>query len=202
MKKEKLIKKFDKQVKMYENYRNNPTLSRWRRQLLKNAKGKVLEVGVGVGSNFPYYDKGKVQVTGVDFSSEMIKSAKQAATNYQVNAEFLQSDVHDLHFEPNSFDCIVSTLTLCGYSKPIEVLNKFNQWCRKDGQILLMEHGLSSNLVLSLTQKVIDPIFTKFSGCHCNRNIMELVEKSNLEVDLIKNYWSDIICLIWARPNK
>ncbi|QGH33869.1 methyltransferase domain-containing protein [Gracilibacillus salitolerans] len=200
MKKEKLIKKYDKQVKIYENKRTNQKLAGWRNKIIKNAYGKVLEVGVGAGANFPYYDRDNVEITGVDFSSEMIQSAKRAASHFQVNAEFIQEDIDELVLEDNSFDCIVSTLSLCSYPDPIVTLNKFNKWCRKDGIILLMEHGLSSNIFLSFGQKMIDPLHTKISGCHCNRNINMLIENSNLQVDHIERYWSDIIYLIWAKP--
>ncbi len=65
-----------------------------------------------------------------------------------------------------------------------------------------MEHGLSSNRLLSFTQKMIDPLHTKIAGCHCNRNIKEIIEKSTLQIDHIERYWSDIIYLIWAKPEK
>ncbi|MGP4038646.1 class I SAM-dependent methyltransferase [Gracilibacillus sp. D59] len=202
MKKEKLIKKFDKQVKMYENNRKNATLLPWRKKLIKKAYGNVLEVGVGAGANFPFYTKETVQVTGVDFSSEMIKSAKQSASNYHFHTEFLEEDVDHLTFAPNSFDCIVSTLSLCSYAKPHELMNKFNDWCREDGTVLLMEHGLSSNLFLSYTQKIIDPLHKKIAGCHCNRDIGKIVKHSDLQIKNIETYWSGILYLIWAIPNK
>lgn len=202
MKKEKLIKKFDKQVKMYENNRSNQKLAWLRNKIIKRAYGKVLEVGVGAGANFSYYDRNNVEITGVDFSSEMIKSAQRAASTFQVRAEFIQEDIDELILEDNSFDCVVSTLSLCSYPDPIVTLNKFNSWCRNDGIILLMEHGLSSNPLVSFTQKMIDPLYAKISGCHCNRNINKVVEKSNLLVDHIESYWSDIIYLIQAKPSK
>lgn len=202
MKKEKLIRKYDKQVKMYENNRKNQKLAGLRNKIIKKAYGKVLEVGVGAGANFPYYDRNNVEVTGVDFSFEMIKNAKRAASIFQVKAEFIQEDIDELILEDNSFDCIVSTLSLCSYPEPILTLNRFNSWCREDGIILLMEHGLSSNPILSVTQKMIDPLYTKISGCHCNRNINKIIEKSNLQVDQIERYWSDIIYLVQARPTK
>ncbi|MGP4108942.1 class I SAM-dependent methyltransferase [Virgibacillus sp. L01] len=202
MKKEKQIKKFDKQVKLYETKGTNQKFAGLRNKLIKNAYGKVLEVGVGAGANFSYYDQNNVEITGVDFSSEMIKSAKRTASNFQMKAVFVQEDIDELILEPNSFDCIVSTLSLCSYPDPIETLNKFNSWCRKDGAILLMEHGLSSNPLLSFAQKVIDPLHTKISGCHCNRNIDKIIGKSSLQVDQIERYWSDIIYLIRATPIK
>ncbi|SER06340.1 Methyltransferase domain-containing protein [Virgibacillus subterraneus] len=202
MKKEKQIKKYDKQVKMYENKRANPKFAGLRNKIIKNAYGKVLEVGIGAGANFSYYDRNNVEITGIDFSSEMIMSAKRAASISQVKAKFIQEDIDELILEPNSFDSIVSTLSLCSYPDPIATLSKFNSWCRKGGIILLMEHGLSSNPLLSFTQKMIDPLHTKISGCHCNRNIDKIIGKSSLQVDQIERYWSDIIYLIRAKPTK
>ncbi|WP_077324244.1 class I SAM-dependent methyltransferase [Virgibacillus siamensis] len=202
MEKEKLIKKYDKQVDTYKRALNNRTLARWRTELLNDAHGDVLEVGVGIGSNFQFYNRENVHLTGVDFSSEMIKTARQTALSCQIDAELVQEDVETLQFESNSFDCIVSTLTLCGYANPTRVLNHFNNWCKKDGTVLLMEHGISSNRMVSNTQKLVDPLFVKAAGCHCNRNIIDIVEKSNLKIERTQSHWSDIIRLIWASPNK
>ncbi|WP_058307096.1 class I SAM-dependent methyltransferase [Gracilibacillus massiliensis] len=202
MEKDQRIRKYDKQVKIYENTGKNQKFNELRKKIIKNAYGKVLEVGVGAGANFPYYNKKNVEITAVDFSSEMIKSAKRAASTYQLKVEFIQNDVDKLLMEQNSYDCIVSTLSLCSYPEPIATLNKFNGWCRKDGSILLMEHGLSSNQFLSFAKKMIDPLHTKIAGCHCNRNIKKLIDESYLQVDHSERYWSDIVNLIWAKPNK
>lgn len=201
MSKDKLIRKFNRQVKMHENNQNNPNSMAWRRKLIKDAYGKVLEVGVGVGSNFPYYNKG-VQLTGVDFSPDMLKSAKNAASSYQIQSEFLQADIDELSMESNTFDTIVSTLTLCCYPNPISTLNNFNDWCKKEGRVLLMEHGLSSKAFFSIIQNIADPIHTKITGCHCNRNIQQLIEKSKLQLEHIESFWSGTVHLIWAKPTK
>lgn len=57
MKNEKLIKKYDKHANMYEKNRSNPTLARWRSRIIKNANGRVLEVGVGVTFTQNFYKK-------------------------------------------------------------------------------------------------------------------------------------------------
>lgn len=201
MKKEKLIKKYDKQVSMYVNNQDNPTLSEWRRKLIKDAHGKVLEVGIGIGANFPYYDRERVtDICGVDFSHEMLNQARRNGRNLPMNTSFIREDIDKLVLEAESFDCIISTLTLCSYPNPLKTLNNFNDWCVKDGRVLLLEHGLSSNPLLSVTQKVIDPLFLRITGCHCKRNILALLEESNLEVENVESYWSGIVNLIWAKP--
>lgn len=201
MKKKKLIRKFDKHAETYEKNRNNKTLARWRRQIIPYATGDVLEVGVGVGANFPYYRK-DVTITAVDFSAEMIKRAKESARKFQVKTHFIEADMDELSFEKNAFDTIVSTLTVCGYRDPMATLNRLHKWCKIDGAVLFMEHGLSSNPLLSLTQKAINPLFKTVSGCNCNRNIPELIEAANFEIVRIERYWSNVFSLIWARPRK
>ncbi len=202
MKKEKLIRKYDKQVKMYEKNRNHETLNNWRSKLLKSAYGNILEVGIGVGANFPFYNRENVHITGVDFSQQMIKSAERLASTIQIKANFIQNDIDQLRFEENAFDCIVSTLTLCSYPEPVATLKKFNEWCKPNGTILLMEHGLSTKRLLSTTQKIINPLFKKISGCNCNRDMLAIIEQSDLQIKHVERYWQDIMCLMWAKPSK
>lgn len=46
-------------------------IDNWRKKLLKKAKGKILEVGVGTGKNFDFYPAG-ADVTAIDFAEKMI----------------------------------------------------------------------------------------------------------------------------------
>lgn len=202
MREERLIKKFDKQAKMYQKKVEDRTMAMWRKELISEAYGNVLEVGVGAGANFPYYEKENVRVTGLDFSPKMIELAKETASNYQIRANFIEGNVEAVEFAANSFDFIVSTLTLCSYTNPVATLNKFSRWCKPNGKILLLEHGLSSNRFLSVMQKMIDPLFVQVSGCHCNRDIYQILEASALQTIRSDRYWQNIIYLVRARPIK
>ncbi|MBE0447580.1 MAG: class I SAM-dependent methyltransferase [Actinobacteria bacterium] len=202
MNKEDLIKKFDRQASIYENNRNNLVLWNWRAKLLQDATGSLLELAVGVGANFPFYDRHRVRVTAVDFSPTMIKKAEEFADRLNIRFEFLLADIEQASFQENQFDTVVSTLSLCGLLNPVAVLNHFNRWCRDGGHILLMEHGISSNWLLAAAQKVLDPIAYRVSGCHYDRDMMKLVEKSDLLIEKSEHHWFDTVHLIWARPDK
>lgn len=49
---------------------------KWRKNLLKDVKGTVLGVGIGIGKNLSFYPEG-IQLTGVDFSPKMLEKADE-----------------------------------------------------------------------------------------------------------------------------
>lgn len=199
MDKTKKVRKFNRQADIYERQRKKENMGDWRRQLLLQADGKVLELAVGAGANFAYYSS-NVQVTAVDFSPKMLEKAKLAAAEYGVRTEFLLSDIEALEFPENTFDTIVSTLSFCGYEQPVQMFNQLSRWCKPQGRVLLMEHGISHNPVLAFAQKAIDPIHHKLIGCHQKRDILHLIQASDLQVQEIKERWQGMFHLIWAVP--
>ncbi|MDR0139396.1 class I SAM-dependent methyltransferase [Metabacillus idriensis] len=199
----KLIKKFDKQANTYDRIREKEIQRKWREKLMKEAKGSVLEIAVGAGGNFPYYNPEEIgKVTAVDFSPKMLEKARAAAHQYHLPVELIESDIDQLEFEENQFDTIVSTLSFCGYPEPLQTLENLSKWCKPKGQILLLEHGISSNFLFSKLQKILDPIFVRMIGCHQNRNIMELISLSPIEIQKVEHHWFDVFHLVWAKPKK
>lgn len=174
MEKDKLIRIFDNQAVQYDRRRENPMEKRRRERLIGHARGEVIELAVGAGGNFPYYPTG-VKVTAADFSEAMLKKAKQAAVHYQLDADFICTDIESMDFPDHSFDTVVSTLSFCGYENPLDVFEKVNRWCRPDGNILLMEHGISTNVIVSSLQKLMNPVLYRTLGCHQTRNIPDLI---------------------------
>jgi len=64
----------------------------------------------------------------------------------------------------------------------------------------MLGHGLSTNRPLALFQNAIDPLALKLVGCHQNRNISEIVNKSKLKVIKAERYFAGYLYLIWAKP--
>ncbi|HET7819815.1 MAG TPA: class I SAM-dependent methyltransferase [Bacteroidia bacterium] len=199
MNRQSLIKKFDKQAKKYIKRRQNNHAYKFRQRIFREAEGKVLEVSIGTGLNFPFYNK-NIELTGIDFSHEMLKAAQNAARNYPFKTTFMHDDVESVEFSANSFDTIVSSGSLCAYQNPIHVLNNFQKWCKPEGKILLLEHGLSTNKMVGWIQKSFNPIMLKFAGCHQDRNITDIVKKSNLKIIQEERHFGGYLYLIWAKP--
>lgn len=199
MDKERQIALFDKQANQYDRQRESAFQKRWRAPLLRHAKGKVLEVAVGAGANFPFYPPG-VSVTATDFSPAMIAKAEAAARRYGVAAEFLCTDVEALHVPEQSFDTIVSTLSLCGYEDPAAVLANLKRWVKPQGKLLFMEHGISPKPLVSGLQRLLDPVLYRMLGCHHTRDIRALIEGAGLRIVDAETHWLGMVRLIRAQP--
>ena len=194
-----LIRKFDKQSRKYDKRRNSNHARKFRKRIFQEAEGYVLEVGIGPGLNFPFYHQ-DVTLTGLDFSHEMLKVARDAAKDYPFETTFIETDVETVEFNENTFDTIVSSGTLCAYQNPVTTLNNFQRWCKPGGKILLLEHGISTKKSIACVQKAINPLALKLVGCHQNRNITDIVNKSQLKVTKEERYLGGYLYLIWAKP--
>lgn len=200
MNKQKQIHIFDKQAERYDKLRESRSEQhRWRRQLLSHAKGSVLELAVGAGANFPFYPD-DVQVTAVDFSGMMLEKAKKAAGRYKVEASFIQADIEELSFPEGSFDTVVSTLSLCSYDEPQTVLSRMKRWCKPNGILLFMEHGISSKAVVSAIQRTLNPVLYRTIGCHHTRNISSLIDQAGFSIVSVERHWLDMFYIIRAKP--
>lgn len=198
MNREKLIRKFDRQSDLYVVRRKKQTERQWRERLIRDASGRILEVAVGAGANFPYYPPG-TDLTAADFSPGMLDKARAAAADYGLHPTFIHADVESLDFADHAFDTIVSTLSFCGYDDPTRVLKLFNRWCKPGGRILMMEHGISSSRIVGLMQKGVNPLFKRMVGCNLDRDIVGIV-RSQLVIEKMEAHMIGAVRLIWAKP--
>ena len=54
-------------------------IEKYRRELIPAARGRVLEVGVGSGLNFPHYGSDVTTVVGLDPSMRLLSMARRRA---------------------------------------------------------------------------------------------------------------------------
>ncbi|MFT4413700.1 class I SAM-dependent methyltransferase [Fredinandcohnia humi] len=199
---ERQVELFNKQATKYVRRVNQKNSDqKMRQRLLQGAQGDILEVSVGAGANFKYYPKTS-RITAVDFSPAMIEQAKLVASEQSRQVDFHIGNVEEIDFPEKSFDTVISTLSLCSYPHPEKVLQKLSSWCKEDGQVLLYEHGISSNPIFAWLQHKTDAFFLKKQGCHMNRDILGLVQSAPLSIVRNESYMLNAVHLIWAKPKE
>lgn len=173
----------------------------WRKNLLQDVHGKILEVGVGTGANLAYYPA-DADVTGIDFSPKMLRKAFRKAERAQANVALGVMDVQHLAFLDNTFDFVISSLVFCTVPDPVRGLREIRRVVKPDGKIIMLEHMRSEN---EFTGKVLDfftPLTVKLKGENINRRTMESVEKAGLIVESEEHILTSMVRKIILRPGK
>ncbi|MFC4598230.1 class I SAM-dependent methyltransferase [Cohnella hongkongensis] len=199
MDKARQVRLFDRQAAKYGRRRENATMQSWRSELLSGARGQVLELAVGAGANFRYYPAG-VRVIATDFSPRMLTLAREAAKACRMEAEFLLSDIERLEFPDHSFDTIVSTLSFCSYEDPIGVLRKLRRWCKPDGALLFLEHGISRHAIVAAAQRLLNPLLYRTIGCHHTRDIPAMIAEAGIRIESKESHMLKMVHLLRATP--
>jgi SAM-dependent methyltransferase len=82
----------------------NHALDPYRLSTIGNARGLVLEVGVGSGVNLALYDRGVEGVFAIDPSAELLLLARQRMTDVSVPVSLFRASAEDLPFAKAVFD--------------------------------------------------------------------------------------------------
>jgi ubiquinone/menaquinone biosynthesis C-methylase UbiE len=172
----------------------------WRQQLLANAEGRVLEVGVGTGKNMPSYPP-DAEVTAIDFSPKMLaRAGKKIEDEGLGNVELREMDVQRLEFPDDAFDIIVSTCVFCSVPLPVAGLRELRRVLKPEGRMLMLEHVRSKKLLAGPLMDLINPLPLYIYGANINRRTLENLRAAGFSQIEEENLWSDIMKRIVARP--
>ena len=160
-------------------------LQSWRKELLAQAHGDLLEIGAGTGVNLPHYP---------DHINRIILSEPDAQMRKQLQRETDQFQQQRLNITPwgadsiempdGSFDTIVSTLVLCSVPNLETSLNEIYRLLRPDGILLFLEHVISDHPPTRTWQHRIEPIWGLCAGnCHLTRDTATAILAAGLKIE-------------------
>jgi len=164
---------------------NPEPVQKIRQRLLPLAQGTVLEVGVGPGVNFSYYDPGKVsKVYALEPNPGMVERAGNQRRQTELDVEFLDLPGERIPLPDASVDTVVSTFTLCTIPGVEDAIRGIARVLRPGGQFLFFEHGLSPDIRVQRWQRRTEPLFQwAFEGCHVTRDIPAIIQEGGFRVE-------------------
>lgn len=164
---------------------------RQRAKVVPMARGRVLEIGIGSGLNFPYYDAGRVtKCWGLDPAPEMLRLAEKAAGSVAFEVEFLQVSSDKIPLEDCSVDTVIVTYTLCTIPDTEPALREMARVLDPSGQLIFCEHGAAPDASVRRWQDVMNPLWKRLGGgCQLNRLIPELIEKGGFRIDHMESMY-------------
>jgi ubiquinone/menaquinone biosynthesis C-methylase UbiE len=156
-----------------------------RRRMIPLAHGKVLELGVGPGVNFPYYDPETVsKVFALEPNPGMLRRAEEQRSRIEINVEFIDLPGERIPLDDDSVDTVVSTFTMCTIPGLVEALRGVGRVLRTGGELIFFEHGLAPDAVVQRWQKRVEPFFKlAFGGCHVTRHIPSTIINGGFKIE-------------------
>jgi ubiquinone/menaquinone biosynthesis C-methylase UbiE len=166
----------------------NKDATRLRGAWVPEARGRVLEIGIGSGLNLPFYSSKVECVFGVEPSAELQKMAEERVKHSNARVEFLSQSAEDtIALADDSVDTVVMTWTLCSISDPMRALAQMKRVLKPDGRMLFIEHGKSPDAGVARWQDRLTPAWRKIGGgCHLNRKIDDLLGAGRFKIQELK----------------
>lgn len=163
-----------------------------RKELLNNARGKVLEIGSGTGINFPYYVAAE-SVTAIEPSEYMIEQSHSKKKLSSVPLEVVNANAGQLPFEDDTFDTIVATLVLCTIPDVDKALKEIKRVCKPEGTILVFEHVKMDDRFLAALQGLLTPFWKRIcDGCCLNRDTITCLKMNGFSFIKMRKYYKGL----------
>lgn len=186
-------------MKIYDDYilprlidlcMRNEEATRYRSRIVPEARGKVLEIGIGSGLNLPFYREGVERLYGVDPSEALLALARKKAHATHCPVEFLECSAESIPLADCSVDTVVMTFTLCSIPDPGRALREMRRVLKPQGVLLFAEHGLAPETGVQRWQRRLTPLWRRIGGgCHLDRKMDALIGEAGFSMaQLVTEY--------------
>jgi ubiquinone/menaquinone biosynthesis C-methylase UbiE len=169
----------------YDHLMSGPekaTLRAHRQALIPHAKGRVLEIGGGTGSNLPFYE-GTETLTLTEPDKPMLHRLERRLHEHSPGVLLLRAPAEDLPFEDDSFDAAISTLVLCTVDDQPRALRELHRVLKPGGRLLFIEHIRADDQRLARWQDRLNGLQTRLGhGCNCNRPTIETITAAGFKI--------------------
>lgn len=162
-----------------------------RAKIVGQARGVVLEPGIGGGLNLRFYAASAItRLIGVDPSIELgnVARRRSATAPFPVELRSCSADVDVV--APESVDTVVFTYTLCTVPEPANVLAAARRALRPGGTLLFCEHARAPDERVLAWQRRIEPVWKALAGgCHLTRDAAQQLRDAGFLIESIEQYY-------------
>jgi ubiquinone/menaquinone biosynthesis C-methylase UbiE len=168
----------------------NKDVTKLREQLIPEADGSVLEVGIGSALNLPYYSARVKILYGIDQSAELLEMARRKTEFATFPVTLLKLSAENIPLDDHSVDTVVMTWALCSIAEDHTVLQEMKRVLKPSGRLLFLEHGLSPEPKVRSWQDRLTPIWRHIGGgCYLNKKIDALISSVGFVITELHNFY-------------
>src|SRR5215469_13517759 len=162
-------------------------LGSYRRDLLADASGRLLEIGGGTGANLRWYGGTVKSLMITEPEVSMLKRLQRKMREQSRDAKALRAAAEDLPFTDNSFDTVVSTLVLCSVDDQPRAVRELRRVLRPGGKLVFLEHLRSDDPKTGRLQDRMNGLNRFMVCCDCNRATLRTIEGAGFTVKRISH---------------
>ena len=164
-------------------------LTEWRKDLLGNVNGHVLEVGAGTGVNLSFYPRSVQRIVMSEPDPHMrAKLGDRLAAENTTSAEVSDSSLETLPFPDGEFDFVTCMLVLCSVPDLKQAIAEVRRVLVPGGRLVFLEHVAADNRPDRLKwQRRLEPLWKRISGnCHLTRRTEQAILDGGFLLERIK----------------
>jgi ubiquinone/menaquinone biosynthesis C-methylase UbiE len=164
-------------------------LIEWRRDLLKDVHGHVLEIGAGTGASLGLYPENadiKLHLTEPDKHMRTQLMHKLADSHF-ADAKVLACAAENIDSADHTYDCVFVSLVCCSVNDVPSALAEIKRVLKPSGRLLFLEHvAAPQGSQRRMWQNILNGPWGKLAGnCHLNRDTERSLLDAGFELEHI-----------------
>lgn len=169
-----------------------------RRELLRDAVGRVLEIGAGTGANLSHYPAIRELVLA-EPDAAMRRRLVPRLDGLAFPVEVIDAAAEELPLDDASVDAVVSAFVLCSVDDSARALAEARRVLRPGGRLLFIEHVRAGGRAARWQDRVTPAWRRLAAGCHPNRDSVGAIRRAGFAVTELRRV-DDVPALPLARP--
>jgi ubiquinone/menaquinone biosynthesis C-methylase UbiE len=158
-----------------------------RKRMLDGLAGRIVEIGVGNGLNFPHYPATVTEVVAIEPELTLRAASTRAASQAPVPVRVTAGVADDIALEDAAVDAAVASLVLCSVPDPDRALAELRRVVRPGGELRFYEHVIPRRQPKRLLLQMADrsglwPAIA--GGCHPARDTGAAIERAGFEIEI------------------
>ncbi|GAA6133671.1 class I SAM-dependent methyltransferase [Oceaniserpentilla sp. 4NH20-0058] len=162
----------------------------WRKDLLKDINGSILEIGAGTGASLELYPKTDgLHITLSEPDKNMRAQLEEKITSKKLsNVSVLPCPSESISSDDNSYDYVFASLVCCSVNDVNASLKEIKRVLKPDGKFIFLEHvAAESGSNRRKWQNRLNPFWKRLAGnCHLNRETENLIKAAGFVLEDVK----------------
>ena len=161
-------------------------LGQWRKELLADVSGDILEIGSGTGVTLPLYQAEVSSLTLSEPDQNMRRQLEERVSESdRADVSVTDFGAESIGLPNESLDYVVTMLVLCSVGDQAACLAEAYRLLRPGGRLVFLEHVVAKkNATLKRWQKLLQPFWIFMCGnCHLTYDTETAIKSAGFRVE-------------------